>query len=768
MDKNIGKRLDGRYEITELIGMGGMADVYKAVDTVNDKVVAVKILKKEFADNDDFVRRFRNESKAIAVLSHPNIVKIYDVGFTDKMQFIVMEYIDGITLKEFMEQQGILKWKDAVYFINQILRALQHAHDRGIVHRDIKPQNIMLFPDGGIKVMDFGIARFAREEGKTLSDKAIGSVHYISPEQAKGDVTDERSDIYSTGIMLYEMLTGQKPFDADSPVAVAVMHMQNTARPPREINDAIPAGLEEIVMRAMQKDPAMRYQSASEMINDIEEFRKNPSVTFGYNFGQTAYKGSAVSAVIPDNETEKTQYFSKSEVRSTSLKTKYNNDPYASESNKSRPVKKPRYDDDDDEDDDEAISKSSYFVVTLTAIAATVVIAAVIFIAINVIPIITKTDVNTDIMPNLKGVNYTDAKQTYAQYFNLTVKSREYSSEYNEGVIIEQDYRAGDQFIIQNTDVSVIVSRGPQMVTVKNVYDLEANEATDILTKQGFFVSIAFQTSDVEENHVIKTEPAQSDQVEHGSTIIMYVSQGPEIQDVLMVDVVSMGLYAEDAEQLLASKGLKVKIEEEDSFEEKGLVLRQSVPATDEYGDTMVVTNGTEVVLTVSSGVPPATEANITFAVPSDTEGAAGFKAYINGNIAGTTSIDNLAYVSTVTVTVKGSLTQTVNIEATNSDTGESEKIGEYVVNFSNGTVTEMSMNKETFSKLFEKPEETTVTEDENGHGNITDIIDSILGGDDEDQEGDEDEEDIPTVTTGDIYPDDETEPWWQTFTDND
>ena len=184
MDKYIGKKLDGRYEITELIGIGGMAEVYKAVDLHDDRTVAVKILKDEYADNDDFVRRFRNESKAIAVLSHPNIVKIYDVGFTEKIQFIVMEYIDGITLKEFMEQQGVLRWKDSVHFIIQVLRALQHAHDRGIVHRDIKPQNIMLFSDGTIKVMDFGIARFAREEGKTISDKAIGSVHYISPEQA--------------------------------------------------------------------------------------------------------------------------------------------------------------------------------------------------------------------------------------------------------------------------------------------------------------------------------------------------------------------------------------------------------------------------------------------------------------------------------------------------------------------------------------------------------------------------------------------------------
>ena len=296
MDKYIGKKLDGRYEITELIGIGGMADVYKAVDLMEDnKVVAVKILKSEFADNDDFVRRFRNESKAIAVLSHPNIVKIYDVGFSDKIQFIVMEYIDGITLKEFMEQQGVLKWKDTVHFIIQILRALQHAHDRGIVHRDIKPQNIMLFPDGTIKVMDFGIARFAREEGKTISDKAIGSVHYISPEQARGDITDEKSDIYSVGVMMYEMLTGVKPFDADTPVAVAVMHMQNAPRPPRQINDTIPEGLEAIVLRAMQKDASKRYQSASEMIKDIEEFKRNPSIVFEYN--------------LPAGEEEKTQYF---------------------------------------------------------------------------------------------------------------------------------------------------------------------------------------------------------------------------------------------------------------------------------------------------------------------------------------------------------------------------------------------------------------------------------------------------------------------------
>lgn len=217
MDSNIGKKLDGRYELLELIGVGGMADIYRARDIVEDRIVAVKILKTEFAGSDEFLRRFRNESKAIALLSHPNIVKIYDVGFTDKVQFIVMEYVDGITLTDYIEQQGVLKWRDAVHFTVQILKALQHAHDRGIVHRDIKSSNVMLLSDGTIKVMDFGIARFNRENNKTVSEKTIGSVHYISPEQARGDITDERSDIYSVGVALYEMLTGRKPFDGDTP-----------------------------------------------------------------------------------------------------------------------------------------------------------------------------------------------------------------------------------------------------------------------------------------------------------------------------------------------------------------------------------------------------------------------------------------------------------------------------------------------------------------------------------------------------------------------
>ncbi len=280
MDKYTGKRLDGRYEIHEVIGVGGMAVVYRAYDSIDDRTVAVKILKDEFSQNEEFLRRFRNESKAIAVLSHPNIVKVYDVSIGDRIQYIVEEYIDGITLKEYLDQQKQIKWKEAIHFVVQILRALEHAHGKGIVHRDIKPQNIMLLQDGTIKVTDFGIARFSHSETRTMTDKAIGSVHYIAPEQARGDYTDEKTDIYSVGVMLYEMLTGRLPFEADNAVSVAIMQLQTDPKPPREIDPSIPEGLEEITLRAMQKDPERRYQSAAEMLRDIEEFRRNPARAF--------------------------------------------------------------------------------------------------------------------------------------------------------------------------------------------------------------------------------------------------------------------------------------------------------------------------------------------------------------------------------------------------------------------------------------------------------------------------------------------------------
>ena len=282
MDKYLGKRLDGRYEIHELIGVGGMANVYRCTDTVDDREVAVKILKDEYLNNEEFIRRFKNESKAIAMLSHPNIVKVYDVSFGDMIQYIVMEYIDGITLKEYIDQQGIIEWKDVIHLTTQILKALQHAHECGIVHRDIKPQNIMLLQDGTIKVTDFGIARFSDKSTRTMTEQAIGSVHYIAPEQARGNATDGKTDIYSVGVMLYEMLTGKLPFDGDSAVTIALMQLQSTPKRPREINPGIPIGLEQITMKAMEKLPSNRYTSAAEMLSDIERFRLNPSIVFDY------------------------------------------------------------------------------------------------------------------------------------------------------------------------------------------------------------------------------------------------------------------------------------------------------------------------------------------------------------------------------------------------------------------------------------------------------------------------------------------------------
>ncbi len=705
MDKNIGRKLDGRYEITELIGIGGMADVYKAVDLMEGRTVAVKILKNEFAGNDDFVRRFRNESKAIAVLSHPNIVKIYDVGFSDRIQFIVMEYIDGITLKEFMEQQGVLKWKDSVHFIIQILRALQHAHDRGIVHRDIKPQNIMLFPDGTIKVMDFGIARFAREEGKTISDKAIGSVHYISPEQASGNNTDEKSDIYSVGVMLYEMLTGVKPFDADTPIAVALMHMQNTAKAPSAINDTIPEGLEAIVMRAMQRDSSKRYQSASEMIKDIEEFKRNPSIVFEYTYitgseEKTQYFDKPAADSINDSDTEVPSGPRYKEEPSKKEKKARKNEVSKTKNQK---IKEEDYEleDYDDDDEDEEVSKSSYFVAALTAIAAAVIIIVVVFIAIILFQSFGKTETTQD-MVSLVGHDYNECKSIYAEYFELVVESEKYSSDYPAGTIIEHSPKEGSPIIVGNSQVRAIVSKGPQMVNVPNVYSLEANTATSMITAEGLKVSLVMQNSDADENTVIKTEPERNTQTEIGSTVIVYVSLGPEIYDVVMPDVV--GLNMVDAEKMLKDKGFTVQLQEKDDAAVKGEVIEQSIPHLDDAGQPNIVRPDQTVILTYSSGEAPTTELNITFVVPDGLKGKAVFNAYVNGNLSGTVSVDNIGYVSTISIPVQGKDTQKVVVETVDTD-GNSYSIGEYNVDFNNATMAQVKFDKELLKDIYGEPE---------------------------------------------------------------
>ena len=571
MDKYIGKRLGGRYDIKELIGVGGMANVYKAVDIIEDRIVAVKILKDEYLTNEEFLRRFRNESKAIAVLSHPNIVKIYDVSLGDGIQYLVMEYVDGLTLKEYIDQQHVLRWKEAVHFTVQILRALQHAHDKGIVHRDIKPHNIMLLQDGTIKVMDFGIARFARDDGRTVTDKAIGSVHYISPEQARGDVTDEKSDIYSVGVMLFEMLTGKLPFDSDSAVSVALMQMQAVPKMPRQLNETIPEGLEEITVRAMQKDPMQRYQSAAEMLRDIDEFKRNPSIVFEYKYF---------------SDEEKTKYFDAVEDKA------------------------PIAEDGDEAVIDEEEEKKSKVIPILLAVASAFVIFVIAFIVIVMVGNGKKSDVE---IPNFVGLVWDEIKNSTEYDVKLVLETTAENSEYPAGQIFKQEPTAGSKKVKEGSPVKVWVSKGKGMKAVPDVTDLHYSEAKAQLINEGFEVNL-IKSSDptVEKDCVIKTQPEFGEQAEKGSTITVIYSTGPAKDPVAVVSVV--GESQSLAEQRLKGLGFNVVIQEEDSAEEKGKVLKQEPESgMAERGDTIL--------LVVSSGTQKAKTVTIRVQLPKNIEG---------------------------------------------------------------------------------------------------------------------------------------------------
>lgn len=575
MDKYIGKRLDGRYEIREIIGVGGMAYVYKAYDTIDDRVVAVKILKDEFLANEEFTRRFKNESKAIAILSHPNIVKVYDVSFGERMQYIVMEYIDGITLKEYIEQQKDIRWKEAVHFTVQILRALQHAHDKGIVHRDIKPQNIMLLPDGTIKVTDFGIARFARSDIRATStaEKAIGSVHYISPEQARGDITDEKADIYSVGVMLYEMLTGQLPFEADNAVSVAIMQMQAEPKKPSEINPDIPEGLEEITLKAMQKDPAKRYQSAAEMLYDIDEFKRNPSIHFEYKYFVDETPTRFVEAI-------------------TRVKG-------------SEPEEDAKGEDDEEEEEEE--HKGPPVIPILAAVAGAFVLVALLFVgAVFVLGIFDKDSKEDVEVPNFIGKEYMTEIANNSEYTGkfkfqpVNVSDDEVPA----GQVIDQDPKSPKKIKIHDT-VTLKISTGPQMIEVPV---LGTNESSEVvrqrLENKGFVVQPVEQSSDeVEAGLVIKLSPSPGEKAAKGSVVNMVVSTGKEpVADVAVPNVTKALLS--NAKKTLAEKGFTVNDSnivyqnsaDPGSVLPKNYVISQS-PAADE-----MLAPGSEVKLVVSSG----------------------------------------------------------------------------------------------------------------------------------------------------------------------
>lgn len=608
MDKNIGKRLDGRYELLELIGVGGMADIYKAKDITEEKTVAVKILKNEFSASEDFLRRFRNESKALALLSHPNIGKIYDVGFTDKIQYIVMEYIDGITLTEYIERQGVLKWRDAVHFTLQILRALQHAHDRGIVHRDIKSQNVMLLADGTIKVMDFGIARFNRETDKTVSEKAIGSVHYISPEQARGETTDEKSDIYSVGVMLYEMLTGEKPFDADNPVSIALKHMQATPKRLTDVNPSIPEGLEEITVKAMQKEPSKRYQTAGEMIKDIEEFKKNPSIVFEYKYFSTDGSTKYFDKVVPEG--------SSSGKRKTGVSEEYSIDRTA-----------PEEEDDDYYDDDDYYERRrrSPILPILFALAT----AFVIMTAWLIFTIVTKNvdDIQSASgeeveMPSLVNMTW---DQVLAQYddYNFIPTTR-YSSEYEKNVVMDQSVMPG-RTIKKNQEVEVVVSNGPKLVEIDDYSNKHYEDVIAMLQKQDLkYEILRAENEDVAADFVIGTSPAAREWVEVGTTVTCYVSLGKSNESTAVPQMVNLSLASAEARAKEYDIILTVTFAPSTEVEE-GHVIRQSIEPT------TIVEKNTIVEIVVSDGGEPVRESSISITVNQNATGEFEFKYYIDG-----------------------------------------------------------------------------------------------------------------------------------------
>lgn len=582
MDKYTGKRLDARYEIQELIGVGGMAVVYRAYDIIEDKTVAIKILKDEFLGNKEFVRRFKNESKAIAVLSHVNIVKVYDVSFGTKIQYIVMEYIDGITLKEFISQQKIINWKDAIYFVNQILSALKHAHSKGVIHRDIKPQNIMLLKDGTIKVTDFGIARFSRNETQTMTDRAIGSVHYISPEQAKGSVIDEKADIYSVGVMLYEMLTGSLPFEADNAVSVAIMQMQAKPKPLREINNEIPEGLEQITLRAMEKNPANRYSTAEEMISDLHKLQKDPKICFDYK------------CFVDDNPTK----FVDKDISSDDYGDNYNS---------------------------KEEKKKTKATVIANGIAIALGIFAIVFICIAWFTSCGNSSAKDVDVPNFINMKLSDVQNNPEYKFVWKVESV-YDSSKAEGIIIDQDPMPGSKKIKEGSTILLKVNSSGVLVTVPAVKGMTEEVAKAKISNLGLKTEVlTINNSDVVEGLVCNVDPREGTKITADTTVRLYVSKGPAEEKITVPDVSNKTISVAKSE--LTSAGFKVidSIAYEDSSKPKDIVL---------YTEPLLgnsLPKDSQIKIIASSGKKKEKNVEIEVDLPAQVDYEVNVSSYIDG-----------------------------------------------------------------------------------------------------------------------------------------
>lgn len=593
-DKYTGKRLDGRYEIKELIGAGGMAMVYSARDVIDDRPVAIKILRDEFLGNAEFIRRFKNESKAIAVLSHPNIVKVYDVSFGDMIQYIVMEYIDGITLKEYIAKKKAVSWRETVHFVTQILKALQHAHEKGIIHRDIKPQNIMLLEDGTIKVTDFGIARFENNETKTMTDKAIGSVHYISPEQARGESTDAKSDIYSLGVMMYEMLTGKLPFEADSAVSVAIMQLQSDPKPLREINSEIPVGLEEITIKAMQKDPAKRYSSAAEMYADLLKFKKNPAIKFNYSYDVTV----AAAPVKPKVNTVK--------------KIEAN----------------PSYNEDDDWDSETDYEKKSNPAVQIIVGAVTAFVAVcLVFLVLAVFKGFSDNSTTDVLVPNLIGLNFSDVNRDKVTYNFKWDVTNVYDADKPLDVIISQDPEPSEKKIKEGSTIQIVVNSEETTINLPSVDGRSKDDAVQRIKSANLIPEVLMVLDNqTAEGYVKQTYPLSGSKITIGSTVKIYVSKKSGESKVEIPNLV--GLTLSEAQTKLSEAGLNYN----------GYTYMESTVAKDKIVAQnplrgAKVSKGTNVSVILSEGPPRSVVLSVNVDLPSEISSSVKFEVIIDGEV---------------------------------------------------------------------------------------------------------------------------------------
>lgn len=580
MNNLVGSVLNERYNIVEIVGIGGMAVVYKAVDNLENRFVAIKILKDEFLKDERFRRRFLNESRAIAMLSHKNIVDVYDVNFEGNIQYIVMEFIEGRTLKEYMEVTGAISTSEAIGYFKQILGALRHAHERGVVHRDIKPHNIMLLDDGTVKVTDFGIAHVSNFETITMTDTAIGSVHYISPEQARGLTTDEKSDIYSTGVMLYEMVTGQLPFVADTPVSVALMQVQQDPKPPREINPDIPIGLEQIILKAMQKDPNNRYLQTKEFLIDLKILEDNRDTVFEYKFNTAS-------------ESEKQEPPKKEESEKLQKEAPKAENKTIAKKRKKKTANQYKM----------ARLRNKF----LSATAGIFLGFILALLGYGVMTMMVQ-QLNADLVaiPSLVGKIADDVINDPIYIRNFVFETEEvFDDTIGAGMIVDQSPAEGEY--VAGTVIELKVSKGKREVAVPDISNWEKSQAL-LKLKQAdlYYEVIQIQSTTVKEGSVIKTDPVAGSEVPVFTTIKVYVSYSSEIGQVYMPNVV--GLTKELAVTALYQESLYPVIREEYHDTVKaGLVISQSVEK-----DT-IIDKGSDVIIYISKGSIADAIANGTY-----------------------------------------------------------------------------------------------------------------------------------------------------------